>query len=673
MSAADPAPTGEYNRLSGVTKESDARRTRLSTVTEFSESQRASEATTDARPRVLSFKFAMNVGQKVLLTPIQKFRRFRRPPWKLFLHCSLLVLTSLYALTVSVNEAAYLRSMDRTWKSVLFPSDYSFTDGDVSVHLAGVADLFDSLDRAVYNYYHLTANAVPQLRLVGRHTHGECLNFSASFQQLDLILPPTLKVKRYDNAYYPTSEAFQLEQGVPVAEALGVDMTNASAWLDSVSRLILDFDSCNDCRISMAGTSCYIWSVESLYDLADGAGADLRLVYRMDTGGTTCENVPSFEHYVARAKGALELSIVLVAGVLGLLLLRALWQAGRVYQRVRRSHGVVRANWIEMERQPLVTSPAAAASPRRRSLFAAPPSDQTPEATEALGLPEATHVPEAATIRWGDLPLGVRRRFFPHWEIFALVAVVLTLYCFIDSLVKRSDHSRDSAQTKLTRGCAYLTQWWSFMGFLKPYPQFYQIILTLRAGMFFLFSCLCVAVPCFFAFVFVGTSWFGYEVENFKSVHQTSATLFSVFNGDSVLDIFMQVERYFPISGQIYQYSLICLFMYVVLNTVIATIEEAFFNARSFQRSLQPLLRETVKSEDSRLLAQPAEATSLSRGPWHAQDGPTPPAAVARAPAKSSRAADAPPVDAGFWGSDYAKFVELLEMMDDVEVERWTT
>ena len=41
------------------------------------------------------------------------------------------------------------------------------------------------------------------------------------------------------------------------------------------------------------------------------------------------------------------------------------------------------------------------------------------------------------------------------------------------------------------------------------------------------------------------------EVENFRSVMATSNTLFSVLNGDSILDVYLQLGYFFPVLGQV--------------------------------------------------------------------------------------------------------------------------
>lgn len=57
--------------------------------------------------------------------------------------------------------------------------------------------------------------------------------------------------------------------------------------------------------------------------------------------------------------------------------------------------------------------------------------------------------------------------------------------------------------------------------------------------------------------------------------------LFSIMNGDEILDSFDDLIVFYPIVGQIYLYGFLLLFMYVVLNVFIALIEESYFSTQN--------------------------------------------------------------------------------------------
>ncbi|KAF1779338.1 Polycystin cation channel, PKD1/PKD2 [Phytophthora cactorum] len=96
-------------------------------------------------------------------------------------------------------------------------------------------------------------------------------------------------------------------------------------------------------------------------------------------------------------------------------------------------------------------------------------------------------------------------------------------------------------------------------------------------------------LPIFVGFVLFGTVMFGAKVPRFQSASSTATTLFSVANGDEIHDTFNDVA-YTPWIGQIYVYSYMILFSYVVLMVCIGIIEDAFFSAvfpASWPRSMK--------------------------------------------------------------------------------------
>ena len=69
----------------------------------------------------------------------------------------------------------------------------------------------------------------------------------------------------------------------------------------------------------------------------------------------------------------------------------------------------------------------------------------------------------------------------------------------------------------------------------------------------------------------------------FVTLDASAITLFSLLNGDSIHDIFVDLYHFSPLVSSVYLYSFICLFIYAVLNIAIAIVEDAFFASKAFQ------------------------------------------------------------------------------------------
>ncbi|RHX98385.1 hypothetical protein DYB28_008411 [Aphanomyces astaci] len=75
-------------------------------------------------------------------------------------------------------------------------------------------------------------------------------------------------------------------------------------------------------------------------------------------------------------------------------------------------------------------------------------------------------------------------------------------------------------------------------------------------------------------------------------MQEACVTLFSILNGDVILDTFASLQTDFPFLGAAYLYTFIALFIYVVLNIFVAIVEEAFFATRSQSRALDTLAQQ---------------------------------------------------------------------------------
>eukprot|EP00736_Rhodelphis_marinus_P006871 Rmarinus@m.9062 len=101
-------------------------------------------------------------------------------------------------------------------------------------------------------------------------------------------------------------------------------------------------------------------------------------------------------------------------------------------------------------------------------------------------------------------------------------------------------------------------------------------------------------LPVYLAYVFFGTIFFSDKSSAFKNLAQTSITLFSVMQGDALVDRFEELSAAQPVIGQVYLYSYMALFIFVVFNLFLAIIAEAYF-----QYSRTQLTRRLAKRSEA--------------------------------------------------------------------------
>ncbi|KAL3664480.1 hypothetical protein V7S43_010234 [Phytophthora oleae] len=163
------------------------------------------------------------------------------------------------------------------------------------------------------------------------------------------------------------------------------------------------------------------------------------------------------------------------------------------------------------------------------------------------------------------------------WFWFAFVVNFVTVVCLLATWRHAYRLSLNDTLCFTFASCCAL-QWGSLVRYLQVNTRFHILGLTLQRGLPRVMRFLVGVLPIFVGFVLFGTVMFGAKVPRFQSASATATTLFSVANGDEVHDTFNDVA-YTPWIGQIYVYSYMILFSYVVLMVCIGIIEDAFFSA----------------------------------------------------------------------------------------------
>ncbi|KAG6960821.1 hypothetical protein JG687_00008027 [Phytophthora cactorum] len=149
------------------------------------------------------------------------------------------------------------------------------------------------------------------------------------------------------------------------------------------------------------------------------------------------------------------------------------------------------------------------------------------------------------------------------WFWFVLAVNFATVTCLLATWRHAYRLSLNDTLCFTFASCCAL-QWGSLVRYLQVNTRFHILGLTLRRGLPRVMQFLVGVLPIFVGFVLFGTVMFGAKVPRFQSASSTATTLFSVANGDEIHDTFNDVA-YTPWIGQIYVYSYMILFSYVVL------------------------------------------------------------------------------------------------------------
>lgn len=163
------------------------------------------------------------------------------------------------------------------------------------------------------------------------------------------------------------------------------------------------------------------------------------------------------------------------------------------------------------------------------------------------------------------------------WFWLTLVVNVSTVACLLKTWYHAYRLSLNDELCFVFAACCAL-HWISLVRYFQVNARFQILGLTLRRGLPRVMQFLAGVFPIFVGFVLFGTVMFGAKVPRFQTASATATTLFSVANGDEIHDTFNDVA-YTPWIGQLYVYTYMILFSYVVLMVCIGIIEDAFFSA----------------------------------------------------------------------------------------------
>ena len=194
--------------------------------------------------------------------------------------------------------------------------------------------------------------------------------------------------------------------------------------------------------------------------------------------------------------------------------------------------------------------------------------------------------------------------------VVALAANCLAIVYSTRFLFGHDDVFADQ-EMRVILGVTIALYWASCAQYLEYFPRFYLLIWTLKVGVPRVLQFFLGIAPFFVGYALLGMTLFGDEVDLFGSFSSTCCTLFAVVNGDSILDVFDALAFFFPI-GDIYLYVYIMIFMYVVLMSVIAIVEEAFFDSLRSQGLNYGQSQQ--RQNDYEELVKKTESSSRSRG-----------------------------------------------------------
>jgi hypothetical protein len=194
------------------------------------------------------------------------------------------------------------------------------------------------------------------------------------------------------------------------------------------------------------------------------------------------------------------------------------------------------------------------------------------------------------------------------WYLVNLVANILQITAAFSCMRLTS---RIDVEMRFTLiGLAAVTAWICVLRYLRYFHMYYVLVRTLSRAVPKCARFVTGVFPILAGYALLGTCLF-HQSAMFSSIGASLATLFSLLNGDIIRDTFSDICQLRPVLGEIYLYSFLCLFIYVVLHLFISIVEEAYFSTKHQESPSEAALVEmTLTTTDSASSSSSAEVTN---------------------------------------------------------------
>jgi uncharacterized membrane protein YgcG len=183
---------------------------------------------------------------------------------------------------------------------------------------------------------------------------------------------------------------------------------------------------------------------------------------------------------------------------------------------------------------------------------------------------------KSKAITFSSLKWSEKMEFYNWWHVSTLVAALLSVVHAILVLwnvgMDKRTGSRDDVREKLVVSCAIFLCWCCSAQWIMHRFEYARLMKTMSIGVPRVAQFMVGVTPVLIAYAIFGFCFFANHSDWFGNFSSSMVALFAVMNGDQMADTFKQVGRY-PAVSQIYLYSFIMLFIYVVLNIFIAIME----------------------------------------------------------------------------------------------------
>ena len=212
-----------------------------------------------------------------------------------------------------------------------------------------------------------------------------------------------------------------------------------------------------------------------------------------------------------------------------------------------------------------------------------------------------------------NIRLAERRRQSRHWLALTILQNGINIYSAV-CMMNPTHVVEGAADVDYTFATSVFLTFFNTTRFLEFFPDFYVLISTVGGALPSVLRFMLGCVPLYMGFAALGTILFGGRSANFGSVRASVVTLFSLLNGDSMLDIFRELhtEDFNGVVADIYLFIFCCLYIYCTVNVFISIVAGSYGRLQDLKHE-QQLAQGTISRVASSQRGSLFDASATSR------------------------------------------------------------
>ncbi|KAL4480634.1 hypothetical protein ABPG73_016535 [Tetrahymena malaccensis] len=475
---------------------------------------------------------------KLMLSPIKKYVKYNKFPYKLLIHISLIIFTSLQIEYTHSQFTPFSRQQDYEWVSLFYNDDQA-------------AD-----NNGIYTYY--------DMKSFQDHLDSLFLNIATYnqkyFQQINL---EKLKVfLQYAPEPITKKDLFVKFENYPIDPFIGItypfnqhDVNSIKNFLGQTRRFSINV---NDLAVTLAHEkqpySC--WNFQLQYQYI----STIYIQSVLQADGKMCDDYVKVTNKLSEAtilfKGSQVLinSIILALASISFILgLKYIFDMIKDYMHYKKQGQILK---------PIVNKP------KKKQL------NDMDEEYLPDNLIQILHEQRA----WDELTFGEKLKYFDKWFIIILLGNLCQISCCLFIMLQdKHDNlvSRLSEPFRWLQGLGCSLAWLAILKYFDYFSKFNITADIMRYSFPKIGKHFIGYIPILASFIIVGRTAFGGS-QRFATMRDSFATLFSLLLGDSINDITHDLEDngISRLLAVIYIVSFIILFILAVNNIMIAIIQD---------------------------------------------------------------------------------------------------